>query len=239
MKIVKTLKTGAVIKARIILLSTIFALPNLTSWADNAKETHPLLLALKNFDFDQFENNSGEVKIVSLGEERNEIKPTKNASPKETIEKTTQPEFKTEKSTTLVKEKEVILAQSWGKKSTSSSSTPSTTSSSTTNRNSFSNTSGYSQPSSTQEKTPLAPHAQAIGTANSPYGFHSYRLSYMQSDRTLALLKALGYATVEYSVGRGESINESIFTTYQQSNKYPIVVKILDAAKTSLNATCH
>ncbi|MDA9110554.1 hypothetical protein N9J62_01405 [bacterium] len=234
MKIVKTLKTGAVIKARLILLSTIFALPNLTSWADNAKETHPLLLALKNFDFDQFESNFGEVKIVSLGEERNEIKPTKNTTPRETIEKTTQPEFKTEKSTTLVKEKEVILAQSWGKKSTSSSSTPSTTSSSTTNRNSFSNTSGYSQPSSTQEKTPLAPHTQAIGTANSPYGFHSYRLSYMQSDRTLALLKALGYATVEYSVGRGESINESIFTTYQQSNKYPIVVKILDAAKTSI-----
>ena len=234
MKIVKTLKTGAVIKARLILLSTIFALPNLTSWADNAKETHPLLLALNNFDFDQFENNSGEVKTISLGEEGNEIIPIKNASPKESTEKTTQPEFKTEKSTTLVKEKEVILAQSWGKKSTSSSSTPSTTSSSTTNRNSFSNTSGYSQPSSTQEKTPLAPHAQAIGTANSPYGFHSYRLSYMQSDRTLALLKALGYATVEYSVGRGESINESIFTTYQQSNKYPIVVKILDAAKTSL-----
>jgi len=234
MKIVQTLKIGTVIKARLILLSTIFALPNLTTWADNAKETHPLLLALNNFDFDQFENNSGEVKTISLGEEGNEIIPIKNASPKESTEKTTQPEFKTEKSTTLVKEKEVILAQSWGKKSTSSSSTPSTTSSSTTNRNSFSNTSGYTQPSSTQEKTPLAPHAQAIGTTNSPYGFHSYRLSYMQSDRTLALLKALGYATVEYSVGRGESINESIFTTYQQSNKYPIVVKILDAAKTSI-----
>ena len=121
MKIVKTLKTGAVIKARIILLSTIFALPNLTSWADNAKETHPLLLALKNFDFDQFKSNFDEVKIVSLGEERNEIKPTKNTTPNETIEKKTQPEFKTEKSTTLVKDKEVILAQSWGKKNTSSS----------------------------------------------------------------------------------------------------------------------
>ena len=234
MKIVKTLKTGAVIKARIILLSTIFSLSNLTSLADNAKETHPLLLALKNFDFDQFESNFGEVKIVSLGEERNEIKPIKNTSPEETIEKKNQPELETEKPTAFVKEKEVILAQSWGKKSTSSSTTPSSTSSSATSRSSFSNSSGYSQPSSTQEKTPLAPHAQAIGTANSPYGFHSYHLSYMQSDRTLALLKALGYATVEYSVGRGESINESIFSTFQQSNKYPIVVKILDAAKTSL-----
>ena len=234
MKIVKTLKTGAVIKARIILLSTIFSLSNLTSLADNAKETHPLLLALKNFDFDQFESNFGEVKIVSLGEERNEIKPIKNTSPEETIEKKNQPELETEKTTAFVKEKEVILAQSWGKKSTSSSTTPSSTSSSATSRSSFSNSSGYSQPSSTQRNTPSAPHAQAIGTANSPYGFHSYHLSYMQSDRTLALLKALGYATVEYSVGRGESINESIFSTFQQSNKYPIVVKILDAAKTSL-----
>ena len=74
----------------------------------------------------------------------------------------------------------------------------------------------------------------AIGSSNSPYAFYSYRLSYMQSDRTIALLKALGYSTVEYSVTRGESLNESIFTAFQQSYTYPIVVKILDAAKTSL-----
>ena len=234
MKIVITLKTGAVIKARIILLSTIFALPSLTTWADNAEETPPLLLALNNFDFDQFENNSGEVKTVSLGKEGNEIIPIKNASPKESTEKKTQPELKTEKSTTLVKEKEIILAQSWGKKSTSSSSSPASLSSSTSNESSFSNAPIYSQTSSTQQNTSLAPHAQAIGTANSPFGFHSYRLSYMQSDRILALLKALGYSTVEYSAGRGESINESIFNTYQQSYNYTIVVKILDAAKTSL-----
>jgi type II secretory pathway component GspD/PulD (secretin) len=234
MKIVKILKTWAFIKTRIILLSLILAIPSLTSSADKPKEIHPLLLALKNFDFDQFESNFGEVKIVSLGEERNEIKPIKSTTSKGTIEKKNQPELKTEKSTTLVKEKEVILAQSWGKKSTSSSSPTSSTSSSTTSRTSSSNTLSYSQPSTSQLTTPLAPHTEAIGTANSPYGFHSYRLSYMQSDRTLALLKALGYATVEYSVGRGESINESIFSTFQQSNKYPIVVKILDAAKTSL-----
>ena len=234
MKIVQTLKIGTVIKARIILLSTIFALPSLTTWADNAEETPPLLLALNNFDFDQFENNSGEVKTVSLGKEGNEIIPIKNASPKESTEKKTQPELKTEKSTTLVKEKEIILAQSWGKKSTSSSSSPASLSSSTSNESSFSNAPIYSQTSSTQQNTSLAPHAQAIGTANSPFGFHSYRLSYMQSDRILALLKALGYSTVEYSAGRGESINESIFNTYQQSYNYPIVVKILDAAKTSL-----
>ena len=144
MKIVQTLKIGTVIKARIILLSTIFALPSLTTWADNAEETPTLLLALNNFDFDQFENNSGEVKTISLGEEGNEIIPIKNASPKESTEKKTQPELKTEKSTTLVKEKEIILAQSWGKKSTSSSSSPASLSSSTSSESSFSNAPIYS-----------------------------------------------------------------------------------------------
>jgi general secretion pathway protein D len=83
---------------------------------------------------------------------------------------------------------------------------------------------------------PVANNARppAIGSANSLYAFHSYRLSYMQSDRTIALLKALGYSTVEYSVTRGESLNESIFTAFQQSYTYPIIVKILDASKTSL-----
>ena len=74
----------------------------------------------------------------------------------------------------------------------------------------------------------------AIGSPASKYAFHSYRLSYMQSDRVLALLKALGYSTVEFSVGRGESVNESIFTAFKDVQRYPLVVKILDAAKTSL-----
>jgi len=56
----------------------------------------------------------------------------------------------------------------------------------------------------------------------------------MQSDRVLALLKALGYSTVEFSVGRGESLNESIFTAFKDVERYPLVVKILDASKTSL-----
>jgi Flp pilus assembly secretin CpaC len=83
---------------------------------------------------------------------------------------------------------------------------------------------------------PVAPYRPppAIGSPSSEYAFHSYRLSYMQSDRVLALLKALGYSVVEFSATRGESINESIFTQFSVSKKYPLVVKILDAAKTSL-----
>ena len=59
----------------------------------------------------------------------------------------------------------------------------------------------------------------------------------MQSDRVLALLKALGYSTVEFSVGRGESVNESIFTAFKDVQRYPLVVKILDASKNSNGQT--
>jgi len=85
---------------------------------------------------------------------------------------------------------------------------------------------------------PTAPVVPAnpppIGSTSSKYAFHSYRLSFMQSDRVLALLKALGYSTVEFSVARGESLNESIFTAFKDAERYPLVVKILDASKTSL-----
>jgi general secretion pathway protein D len=73
-----------------------------------------------------------------------------------------------------------------------------------------------------------------VGSPSSNYAFHSYRLSYMQSDRVLALLKALGYSTVEFSMGRGESLNENIFTAFQAGQRYPMIIKIIDAAKTSL-----
>jgi general secretion pathway protein D len=82
----------------------------------------------------------------------------------------------------------------------------------------------------TLKSQPIPP----VGSEKSLYAYHSYRLSYMQSDRVLALLKALGYSTVEFSSGRGESINESIFSEFAQPKTYPLVVKILDAAKTSL-----
>ena len=83
---------------------------------------------------------------------------------------------------------------------------------------------------------PVAPYRPppAIGSPSSPYGFKTYRLGYMQSDRVIALLKSLGYSTVEYSAMRGESVNESIFSVIQSTRQYPLIVKIIDAAKTSL-----
>ena len=73
-----------------------------------------------------------------------------------------------------------------------------------------------------------------IGAENSPYAFHAFRLSYMQSDRVLALLKSVGYSTVEYSETRGESLTENIFSALAYAPRYPIVVKMLDSSKTSL-----
>lgn len=84
-----------------------------------------------------------------------------------------------------------------------------------------------------QPVTPYRP-PPAVGSPSSPYGFKTYRLGYMQSDRVIALLKSLGYATVEYSAMRGESVNESIFSVIQGTKQYPLIVKIIDAAKTSL-----
>jgi len=78
--------------------------------------------------------------------------------------------------------------------------------------------------------TPLPP----IGSPESDLAFETFGLSYMQSDRVIALLKALGYATVEFSVAEGESINESIYSVIQEVDSYPLVIKLIDTNKTSL-----
>ena len=74
----------------------------------------------------------------------------------------------------------------------------------------------------------------AIGSAKSDLSFKTYRLSYMQSDRVLALLKALGYSTVEYTAEQGEVITDAIYSTFTGEISYPMVIKLIDASKTSL-----
>ncbi|MBT7734584.1 MAG: type II secretion system protein GspD, partial [Verrucomicrobia bacterium] len=64
--------------------------------------------------------------------------------------------------------------------------------------------------------------------------FQTYRLSYMQGDRVIALLKALGYATVEFAAAQGESLAETVYTVLQEFESYPLVIKLIDANKTSL-----
>ena len=74
----------------------------------------------------------------------------------------------------------------------------------------------------------------AIGSPESDLDFQTYRLSYMQSDRVIALLKALGYATVEFSASQGEMKTENIYSMVQEVDSYPLVIKLIDASKTSL-----
>ena len=89
-----------------------------------------------------------------------------------------------------------------------------------------------SEPPVAQNLTPKPP--PPIGAENSPYAFHAFRLSYMQSDRVLALLKSVGYSTIEFSSTRGESLNENIYSALNYVPRYPLIVKMLDSSKTSL-----
>ena len=65
--------------------------------------------------------------------------------------------------------------------------------------------------------------------------YETVRLSYVHSDRVIALLKALGYSTVEYSQKAGETIYDKVYTPVPSSNKnLPVVIKLIDTPKTSL-----
>jgi general secretion pathway protein D len=62
-----------------------------------------------------------------------------------------------------------------------------------------------------------------------------YHLSYLQADRALALLKALGYTTVEYTMAAGETPNDRVYTKFVTGQwKPPIILKLIDATKSSL-----
>ena len=72
----------------------------------------------------------------------------------------------------------------------------------------------------------------------SDLAYEIYTLSYLQSDRAIALLKALGYTTIEYAQGQGESLFEKFYNPRQNGSwKLPVVIKLIDAAKTSLMDT--
>jgi len=65
--------------------------------------------------------------------------------------------------------------------------------------------------------------------------YQIYHMSYVQSDRAIAMLKSLGYTTVEYTQVQGETPFDKIYTPYQNGQwKLPVVIKIIDASKTSL-----
>ena len=60
-------------------------------------------------------------------------------------------------------------------------------------------------------------------------------LSYVQTDRALGLLKALGYPVVEYEITKGESLLDGIYKPIAtEETTLPLIVKIADAPKTTL-----
>ena len=85
-----------------------------------------------------------------------------------------------------------------------------------------------------QPQEPAPARMPAIGSPGSTLSFYTYKLSYMQSDRVLGLLKALGYATVEFYTENGESLDTYIYNSIQPIQDYPLIIKMLDAGKTSL-----
>ncbi len=70
---------------------------------------------------------------------------------------------------------------------------------------------------------------------NPDFEIEVIQLSYVQSDRVLGLLKALGYTTIEYTSERTEGSYEHIFTPVQAGEwALPAIVKLEDSSKTSL-----
>jgi Flp pilus assembly secretin CpaC len=65
--------------------------------------------------------------------------------------------------------------------------------------------------------------------------YDTYYLSYVAADRAMALLKTLGYTTVEYNEQAGESLYEKIYNPIKLgTGKPPVIVKLIDSTKTSL-----
>jgi len=63
-------------------------------------------------------------------------------------------------------------------------------------------------------------------------------LSYVQTDRAIGLLKALGYPAIEYEVAKGENVLDYIYKPLAaEGSKLPLVVKLADAPKTTLVTT--
>jgi len=60
-------------------------------------------------------------------------------------------------------------------------------------------------------------------------------LSYVQTDRAVGLLKALGYDAIEYEVAKGENPIDAVYKPLSTGErKLPFIVKIADAPKTTL-----
>ena len=65
--------------------------------------------------------------------------------------------------------------------------------------------------------------------------YQTYYLSYVTADRALALLKTLGYTTVEYNGQAGEGLFQTIYNPVKLgTGRPPIIVKLINSTKTSI-----
>ena len=82
----------------------------------------------------------------------------------------------------------------------------------------------------------LAVQGKSRKSAAPELAYEMFRLGHIEADRALALLKALGYHTVEFEAKSSKTARyETIFNVVQgKKPKLPWVVKVANAAKTSL-----
>lgn len=84
-----------------------------------------------------------------------------------------------------------------------------------------------------------------LGAAPAPDGgtvdrrqlaFEVYQLSYIEPDRALATMKALGYTTVEFEENMAETVYDRIFQPRRPDDPptIPVIIKMIAASKTSL-----
>ncbi|HLY60763.1 MAG TPA: AMIN domain-containing protein [Terriglobia bacterium] len=64
--------------------------------------------------------------------------------------------------------------------------------------------------------------------------YQIYYLSYTVADHAIALLKTMGYTTVEYNTQAGENNYQNIYNPIKLGTKPPIIVKLIDSSKTSI-----
>jgi Flp pilus assembly secretin CpaC len=65
--------------------------------------------------------------------------------------------------------------------------------------------------------------------------YETYYLSYVVADHAVALLKTLGYTTIEYNGQTGESLFQTIYNPIKLgTGRPPIIVKLIDSSKTSI-----
>lgn len=82
---------------------------------------------------------------------------------------------------------------------------------------------------------PVAEGAAELLLDRRSLAYQTYQLSYVESDRAIALLKALSYSTVEFNEGSGETLYDRIFVPNAvEQLRLPIVIKMISASKTSL-----